>query len=124
MASVLAIYLVVPGVYDDVLRTRGAALPLLLAIVLWVGLLAIGIVHRWRWVFWILLVAFLASAIAIPVGALQLAGIVPGAIGPRWYGVLRLLISAVELGLGIWMVLVYRRTRRTWGQRRVSGRSP
>lgn len=83
--------------------------------VLWVGVLAIGIVNRWRWVFWVFLVAFLASALAIPVGALQLLGIVPGAIGPRWYGGLRLLISAIELGLGIWMLLAYRRTRRAWG---------
>ena len=111
----LVLYALARQAFDEVVGRPEAELPFLLAVVVLTGVLALGVVHRWRWLFWLLMLAFLASAIAIPVDALQLAGLLPGARGPAWYQLARMGVSVAELGLGIAMVVAYRRTRRTWG---------
>ncbi|HTJ61056.1 MAG TPA: hypothetical protein VL333_07705 [Candidatus Saccharimonadales bacterium] len=73
----------------------------------------IGTVRRWRWVFWLILVAFLAGALRIVVSALELAGAVP-LDGPRWYVTTQGLIGLVQLVIGIAMVRSYRRAG-VWG---------
>jgi hypothetical protein len=37
-------------------------------------MLAVGVVRRWRWTFWLILVAFLFGVLRVPVAALQLTG--------------------------------------------------
>jgi hypothetical protein len=87
------------------------------AISLLVALCAIGIVRRWRWVFWLILVAFLAGAFRIVASAFELAGVVP-LDGPVWYVALQGAIGIAQLAIGIAMVRSYRRAG-MWG--RVSG---
>lgn len=112
---VALLYVLAPGAFDQALGVSGIGLPFLAALLVLICLLALATVRRWRWVFWLLMGAFLASAIAIPIDALQLAGMLPGGRGPAWYQVVRLGVSGLELGLGIAMLRAWLRTRRAWG---------
>jgi hypothetical protein len=116
LVFLVAIYLFTPEIYLETLMLRPSAAdrrPLvvtafLAAIVLWVALLGVGIVRRWRWVFWLILVAFTFSALQIAAAALELAGILVLTV-PAWYGVARALVAVIQLGVGIWMLQLYRR---------------
>jgi hypothetical protein len=88
------------------------------AISLLIALGVIGIVRRWRWVFGVILVAFLAGALRIVTSALELAGVVPLG-GPRWYVAVQGAIGIAQLAIGIAMLRSYRRAG-IWG--RISGR--
>ena len=111
----IVIYLVAPAIYVQTLLLTASssdARPLAInlffvAIILFVATLGYGVSRGWRWLFWLLLLAFLASVLEIPAGMLQLAGIIP-VQQPTWYVVLRMAISVVELALGIWMLRVWR----------------
>src|SRR5690242_14147223 len=78
-----AIYLFAPEIYLQTLMLRPTAAdrrPLIVtvflaAVVLWIVLLGVGIVRRWRWVFWLILLAFTFSALQIAAAVLELAGI-------------------------------------------------
>jgi hypothetical protein len=87
------------------------------AISMLIALCAIGIVRRWRWLFWLILLAFLAGALRIIASALELAGVAPLG-GPPWYVALQGAIGIAQLAIGIAMVRSYRLAG-TWG--RVSG---
>jgi len=115
----LIVYLISPQIYTQVLLVhaaageRPAAITLFLfAILLFVALLVVGVLRRWRWVFWGVLVAFVAQIIAIPVDVLQLAGVLPLDF-PVWYEMVRLMVSILQLAIGIWMIWLYRRYA-TW----------
>jgi hypothetical protein len=111
-----AVYLFAPEIFLDTLMLQPSAAvrrPLivtvfLVAVVLWVVLVGVGIVRRWRWVFWLIVVAFTFSALQIPATVLELAGILTVGV-PVWYSVLRALVAVIELGIGIWMLRLYRR---------------
>lgn len=79
-----------------------------------IGLLIFGIIRHWRWVFWVMLIAFSASIIQIPVTLLQVTGVMPD-VYPRWYSLFRLAIAFVEVGIAIWMIQIYRQ-RGVWGR--------
>ena len=64
--------------------------------------------RHWRWVFWLVLVAFAGSALHIPVTLLQMTGVLPTS-DPLWYGLFRMGVAVVELALAIWMTYIYRR---------------
>jgi hypothetical protein len=49
-----------------------------------VGLLAAGVVRRWYWAFWSILIAFPLGVLRVPVSVLQLTGVL-AANGPAWY---------------------------------------
>jgi len=110
---VVAILALAPGVFDQALKvsvaTRRpfeAAFLVLLSVFLLV--LAIGVIRRWRWTFWLVLVAFLAGVLRLPASALELAGILP-LQGPSWYVVLQGAIGAVQFAIGLAMIKGYRR---------------
>jgi hypothetical protein len=44
----------------------------------------VGVLRRWRWTFWLILVAFLAGVLRVPVAILQLAGFLH-ASAPTWH---------------------------------------
>src|SRR5260370_27656210 len=46
-------------------------------------LLSVGIVRGWRWLFWVILIAFLAGILRVPAAGLELAGNSPQQ-GPVW----------------------------------------
>jgi hypothetical protein len=114
----LAIILVLaPEVYG-VAGLPMAAVGFIVAVSLLVATGVLGVVCRWRWLFWVILVAFLAGAIRAVVSALELTGAIP-LEGPPWYVALQGGIGVVQLAIGLAMLAAYRRSG-TWG--RATGR--
>jgi hypothetical protein len=66
-------------------------------------LLSIGVLRRWRWTFWLIVITFLFGVLRIPVGALQLSGqMTPD--GPPWYVILQGVIGVLQVLIGLTMV--------------------
>ncbi len=80
---------------------------LLVGVLVLITLLILGVVRHWRWLFWLLLVAFTASVIQIPVEGLQLLGVFPNPY-PVWYSLFRDGAGFIELGFASWMIQTYR----------------
>jgi hypothetical protein len=118
MGSLVVILVAAPEVYDQALRFPAgwpgwAALVFLAVLAAFLGLLAVGVLRRWRWTFWLILVAFLAGVLRVPVAILQLGGVM-AADGPTWYVVFQGLIGIVQVVIGLAMVAGYRRAG-VWG---------
>ena len=114
--SLLVIVVVAPEVYDQALRLpggRGAELTVLAALSAFIGLLAVGVVRRWRWMFWLILVAFLFGVLRVPVAVLQLTGVL-AADTPAWYVLYQGLLGVTQFGIGLAMTVAYRRAG-PWG---------
>jgi hypothetical protein len=114
--SLLAILVVAPEVYDQALRLpggRGAELAVLAGLSALIGLLAVGVVRRWRWTFWLILIAFLFGLLRVPVAALQLTGIL-ATDTPSWYVLYQGLLGVAQFGIGLTMTVDYRRAG-PWG---------
>jgi hypothetical protein len=89
------------------------ALILLAAVAVFIGLLAVGVVRRWRWCLWLILVAFLAGVLRVPVAGLQFIGVL-AADSPTWYVVFQGLFGVLRFAIGLAMVAGYRRAG-IWG---------
>jgi hypothetical protein len=77
------------------------------------SVLSLGVLRRWRWVFWLVLVAFAAGLARVPVAMLQLSGpMAPD--GPDWYVILQGVIGLIQVGIAVAMLAGYRRSG-TWG---------
>ncbi len=118
LASLVVILAVAPEVYEQALRLppswpRWAAIAFLTALTVFIVLLSVGVLRRWRWIFWLILVAFLAGVLRVPVAILQLTGVL-AADGPAWYVVFQGLIGVVQVVIGLAMVAGYRRAG-VWG---------
>jgi hypothetical protein len=109
-AGLLAVARAQPDLYGRNL----AALPdwagplLLLALLAAEALLIAGILRRWRWLFWAVLVVFGTSAIRVPLLPLQLLRLLPGG-EPPWYALLQAGVGAVQAAIALWMLRLYRR---------------
>jgi len=111
--AVVAILAVAPDVYDQALglpivARRQFEVVFLAALSMFLVIVATGVVRRWRWMFWLIFVAFLAGVIRLPASALELAGAIPRQ-GPAWYVVLQGVIGAVQFVIAIAMLVGYRR---------------
>jgi hypothetical protein len=117
LASVLAIRIAAPEVYDLVLRLpadeRRWESVLLGALAVFILLLGVGVLRRWRWTFWLITVAFLAGVLRAPAAILQLTGIL-AADAPTWYLVFQGLLGIGQFAIGLAMVAAYRRAG-VWG---------
>ena len=114
--SVLVILVAAPDVYDQALRlpgSRGAELAILAALSGLIGLLVVGVVRRWRWTFWLVLVAFLFGVLRVPVAVLQLTGVL-AVDTPAWYVLYQGLLGVAQVGIGLVMTVGYRRAG-PWG---------
>jgi hypothetical protein len=115
--ALVMILVAAPGVYDRVLpgRDNGPwALAFLAAIWVFLLLLSVGVVRRWRWTFWLILVAFvLGGLLRVPASVLQLVGVLP-AQGPAWYVLLQALLGVMQFAIGLTMLAGYRRAG-VWG---------
>lgn len=117
--SLIGILAIAPEVYDQTLRlasggnARPAELLFLVALTAFIGVVAVGVLRRWRWMFWLLLIAFLSGILRVPAAILELAGWIPG-IGPSWYVVFQALIGIVQFAIGLVLVIEYQR-HGVWG---------
>jgi hypothetical protein len=115
--SLVVILVVAPEVYDQALRlpdSSGVAEAAFLAVLAaLLGLLAVGVLRRWRWIFWLVLVAFLAGILRVPVAILQLTGVL-GADAPTWYVAFQGVIGLAQVAIGLAMLAGYRRSG-VWG---------
>lgn len=108
----LVILVVAPETYGRVLNTRPApSAPEIgfgVTLTVFLAVLALGVVRRWRWLFWLLLLAFLAGPLRTIASGLELAGIVSEG-NPLWYVLLQGAIGIVQLAIGLALVRGYRR---------------
>jgi hypothetical protein len=115
--SLLSILVAAPEVLDGQLRlpagNRPAEIAFLVALSAFLALLAFGVVRRWRWIFWLILVAFLAGLVRLPASVLELTGILPST-GPTWYTLLQGAIGLVQLAIGLAMLVGFRKAG-VWG---------
>lgn len=113
--SLLIIFAAQPAIYTTTLwpglvTTERYPLPAILflgAIVAFVSILMYGVAHHWRWLFWLILVAFTGSVIQIPVEILQLTGVLTNPY-PVWYSLFRAGVGIIEIGFAVWMIQIYR----------------
>ena len=116
--GLLAILVAAPEVYDRRLGAlpgtqRTADIGFVAALSVFLVLLSVGVVQRWWWTFWLILVAFLLGVVRVPVAVLQLTGrMTPD--GPSWYVCLQGLIGVVQVLIAVAMLAGYRRSG-IWG---------
>ena len=117
LATVFAIvvYVTTPSIYTNILllhpspmdRYPFVATLFLMALVVFIAVLLIGIRQQWRWLFWLLLIAFGAMILDIPATILQLTGVVPS-LFPVWYSLCRMGVSLLAVIIAAWMLSIYR----------------
>lgn len=90
-----------------------AMLAFLAALLAFLAVLGIGVVRRWRWLFWLLLAALAVGLVRVPLAVLQLSGQMAPE-GPDWYVALQGVIGVVQFGLAYAMFAGYRRAG-PWG---------
>lgn len=90
-----------------------AVLAFLVGLLGFLTVLGIGVTRRWRWLFWLLFLAFAAGLLRVPVTILQLSGRLSPE-GPDWYLVLQGVAGVVQVGLACAMYAGYRRAG-PWG---------
>ena len=107
-----------PDIYGGVLHPPAQAatsleIEFLAALIAFIALLGVGVLRRWRWTFWLILVAFLAGFLRVPASILQLLGVLPKA-GPTWYVLFQGWVGLIQLGIGLALLRGYRRCG-VWG---------
>jgi ABC-type tungstate transport system substrate-binding protein len=88
---VVVVYVAAPSVYTTALmlspppttRYPFPAPLFLIALLTFLTVVIVGVVHHWRWLFWLLLVVFGFSILVIPATILQLMGSIPDSF-PAW----------------------------------------
>jgi len=117
LVTLVGLLVAAPGVFDEALRLPGhdrrTELGFLSAISALILVLGVGVVRRWRWMFWLILVAFLAGLLRFPATLLQVAGLLP-ATGPTWYALLQGAVGLVQFSIALAMLSGFRRSG-VWG---------
>ena len=118
--SLLVIVAVAPEIYDRSLQlapgaSRPGELLFVFALSVFILFVVVGVLRRWRWLFWLLLVAFLAGVLRVPASIAEALGWLP-ASSPVWYLVLQAIIGVVQFVIGIAMLVAFRR-HGIWGLR-------
>ena len=113
--SLLVVYAADPSIYAQSLSLTSSPadrypVPVtlfLVGVLVLITLLIFGVVRHWRWLFWLILLAWTSSIIQIPVEGLQLLGVFPNPY-PVWYSLVRGGVGFIELGFAFWMIQTYR----------------
>jgi hypothetical protein len=94
-------------------RQPSATLVFLILLTLFLVVVSYGVLRRWRSMFWLVVVAFLAGVLRVPATALELAGVIPMQ-GPAWYLLVQAVIGLVQLAVGALLIRGYRKGG-VWG---------
>jgi hypothetical protein len=117
--ALVAILVLSPQVYMHTLRqvggdNRAMEGSFLIALSALIAVLVIGVLRRWRWTFWLVLVAFFFGVLRLQVSVLQLAGILPTS-GPTWYEAPQDAIGFVQFLIALALFAGYRKAG-VWGE--------
>jgi hypothetical protein len=116
--SVLLIWIAARPVFDQVGGLSRDQLPAevggVVVLTALFTLLSVGIVRGWRWTFWLILVAFLAGILRVPIAVFELAGKAPQQ-GPAWFVVLTAVVGLIQFGIALAMLAGYRKSG-VWGE--------
>jgi len=116
--TVVAILATARPVFDQVAGLRGERRPAevgaVVALTMLLAFLSAGILRGWRWMFWLISIAFLAGILRVPAAALELAGRLP-AQGPAWYVMLTAIVGSIQFGVALAMLAGYRKSG-IWGE--------
>jgi hypothetical protein len=112
--SVLAVYFADPTIYTKVPMlesTTADRYPLpatlfLVALLIFITVLIIGVLHHWRWLFWLILIANSFSILEVPATLLQFTGVIPDPY-PVWYSLYRMGIALIQVAIAIWMIRIF-----------------
>src|SRR5205085_11410295 len=75
---------------------------------------AVGVVRRLRWMFWLIVVAFLAGVLRVPAALLEARGVLP-VTGPGWYSWFQAVVGMIQFLIGLALLKGYRRGG-VWGE--------
>ena len=111
---ILVVYFAAPSIYTNTLLLKPSptdhyplpATLFLIGILVFIAILIVGIVQHWRWLFWLLLVAFAFMILEIPATILQLIGVLP-TLFPVWYSLCRMGVSIIAVVIAIRMFHIY-----------------
>jgi hypothetical protein len=94
--SLVILFVAAPEVYGRALglSSADARLLFLVAISVFITLLGMGLIRRWRWTFWLILVAFVFGPLRVVASVLALGGVLP-ADGPTWYVLYQALLRSL-----------------------------
>ena len=114
-ASLVTLFAAAPEVYGRALglSSADARLLFLVAISAFIALLGMGAVRRWRWTFWLILVAFLFGPLRVVVSVLALGGVLLP-VEPTWYVLYQALLGLLQFAIALFMLAGYRRVG-AWG---------
>jgi hypothetical protein len=112
--SIIIVYIVDPSIYTKTLllqptssnRYQLPATLFLVAILTFIAVLIYGVLHHWRWLFWLLLIANGFSILEVPATILQFNAVIPDPY-PIWYSLYRMGIALIQVGIAIWMIRIY-----------------
>ena len=93
----VALYAAASEVYgrDLGLSSADARLLFLIAISAFIAVLGVGVIRRWRWAFWLIVVAFLFGPLRVVAFALALSRVLP-VDGPTWYALCQALLGLLQ----------------------------
>ncbi len=114
--AVVVILVAARDVYDDqlaqVVRPAGdqrpAEIGALLVLTALLAVLSFGVIRGWRWIFWLILIAYLAGILHVLVSALELIRIVASQ-DPAWYIVLQAVVGLIQFIIALVMLTGYRK---------------
>jgi len=114
-ATLVVLFAVAPEVYYRAMKlsSAGVGLLFLVGVSAFIALLGVGVLRRWRWLFWLIAFAFLFGVLRVPATFLTLEGVLP-ADGPPWYVVYQGFLGVVQFAIALLMLVGYRRGG-TWG---------
>jgi len=114
-ASLVVLFAVAPEVYYRAMKlpSVGAGLLFLVGISAFIALLGVGVLRRWRWMFWLIAFAFLFGVLRVPASVLTLKGMLP-ADGPTWYVLYQACLGLLQFAIALLMLVGYRRAG-AWG---------
>jgi hypothetical protein len=116
-AGAVTILVVAPQVYGPALRRAPGSLPVaqtafVVALSGLIGVVSVGVVRRWRWIFWLILAVFFLGVLRVPVAVLELAG--HSVASRAWYVVLQGGAGVIQFAIAVTMLAGYRRSG-VWG---------